>query len=904
MITIKVGGTPLYIPEDTTLVLEQHNNSFDIDNIASDIIWTFDLPGKPNAVALDHAQYVNISNHKRYRCEISFNGVVISNGYLYIQGVTDETTISCGVVLDGLGQDGWGERKLKENDYGADVQISPVTATLDEHRQNWINFLTGSLSADSIYKFFLFCCERFYKNNEAFGYHQNQWSAIVGHDEDKTFAKYVNRLFYGNTGILTPNWHVMNTADTAANGLKPFNTLGNNTDKLNGYCFAPAIRLDWLVRKVFASAGYRVTGDFLPNEFIKKLYIQSMNAMDGDMTQFGRDEYLYLTGGAMGTDVSNPPQNALDFGVKETTYNAFTHGSTASTFNFGIRADVDSLQHNQVTSSIYDYEDEVFFFWVCPSDTQQSGFPYVRCCVDSNAAVKDFRYGPWPYFGNLLDAASAAGYPAWGVSGAAPWIKMRFDDNGRFYGIDGFGNLVNNADYLYNIEYKETLVQLTPSHDNSGAYYPDAEQVYDIEGNFLATRFFERGNSTNPFCIRMVKAKVRSTKHTTWTGDWSVTPNATMAVNGYGAVPVFIPKQAQLEFLEYEETIAKTELNNTNTTMNVFDTMLRWKQHVPNVSNAEFIRKLCRFFGLSMYVNPFHKEVQLSFINDVFSAGSIDITPYVIGSERLAYDPKQYRITAATVLGTSSPAEDFLLPDVDKRADLEAARSKKRMSVFIRNENAYNIASQDEKSKKYTWETNAGNDHTLVIGKDGDEQEEVTADISVPNMKVVDIDNTPKYLCDIETNGNSKLMDDDYTGDFDMILQQYKGLQTISLGLPLIGTFKIETANPTCYDKNGNVSDDYLTLAATGRNSVGEKFLRQFYEFQADRENYRFTAKLPVDVFLKVYQMQMPQTAVGQQEKRWIMVQHRRYIPTTVSYEFGHGNYVLATIECARRHYE
>jgi hypothetical protein len=894
MITIKVGGTPLYIPEDTTLVLEQHNNSFDIDNIASDIIWTFDLPGKPNAVALDHAQYVNISNHKRYRCEISFNGVVISNGYLYIQGVTDETTISCGVVLDGLGQDGWGERKLKENDYGADVQISPVTATLDEHRQNWINFLTGSLSADSIYKFFLFCCERFYKNNEAFGYHQNQWSAIVGHDEDKTFAKYVNRLFYGNTGILTPNWHVMNTADTAANGLKLFNTLGNNTDKLNGYCFAPAIRLDWLVRKVFASAGYRVTGDFLPNEFIKKLYIQSMNAMDGDLSQFGKDEYLYLTGDVTGVN-DCATEYSCGIGINEVGYQGFKLGTQAPVFNFRLIADVDSLVTGTSltpTAAVpWTVEDEVFMLLVRSTDlVEQNKYPCVRSVKNHLAAQKDYFYGLHTFGPSVIKK-----------------YVMR-DNNMVIYwdtqGRERTGNTVTTSEGLY-------CIQLTPSTGDSTASYPDPEHAVDILGNFTAAQLLAQGNTNNTYVVELAKFKVKSVQHGTIDEHPDpddviydmVLPNGDTPADRY-ACKVYIEYYGDLEGLEYVSSIEKKELSATNTTMNVFDTMLRWKQHVPNVSNADFIRKLCRFFGLSMYVNPFHKEVQLSFINDVFSAGSIDITPYVIGSERLAYDPKQYRITAATVLGTSSPAEDFLLPDVDKRADLEAARSKKRMSVFIRNENAYNIASQDEKSKKYTWETNAGNDHTLVIGKDGDEQEEVTADISVPNMKVVDIDNTPKYLCDIETNGNSKLMDDDYTGDFDMILQQYKGLQAILIGSHLIGTFKIEAANPTCYDKNGNVSDDYLTLAATGRNSVGEKFLRRFYEFQADRENYRFTAKLPVDVFLKVYQMQMPQTAVGQQEKRWIMVQHRRYIPTTVSYEFGHGNYVLATIECARRHYE
>lgn len=892
MITIKVGGKPLYIPKDTTLVLEQNNNGFGIDNITSDIIWTFDIPGKPNAVALNQAQYNNVSNYKRYRCEIIFGGIVISYGYLFVQSVSNERNISCGVVLDGLGED-FGNRKLKENDYGDDVQISPVTATLDEHHTNWINFLTASLDADSIYKFFLFCCESFCKNNEAFGYHQNQWSPIVGHDEDKTFAKYVNRLFYGNT-IVSPNWQVMNTSDEAPNGLKLFNTLGNNTDKLNGYCFAPAIRLDWLVRKVFANAGYHVTGDFLPNDFIKKLYIQSMNAMDGDLSQFGKDEYLYLTGDVTGIN-DCATEYSCGIGINEVGYQGFKLGAQSPVFNFRLEADVDSLVTGTAltpTAAVpWTVEDEVYMLLVRSTElVEQNKYPCVRSVKSHTAAHRDYFYGLHTFGPSVIKK-----------------YVMRDNNTFTYWNIQGIeltGNTVTTNEGLY-------CIQLTPSTGDATAYYPDPEHAVDILGNFTATQLLAQGSTSKTYVVELAKFKVKSVQHGTIDEHPDpddviydmILPNGDTPADRY-ACKVYIEYYGDLEGLEYVSSIEKKELSSTNTTMNVFDIMLRWKQHVPNVSNADFIRKLCRFFGLSMYINPFLKEVQLSFINNVFNAGSVDITPYVIGSERLAYEPKQYRVTAATVLGTTSPAEDFLMPDVDKRADLNAARSKKRMSVFVTNENAYNIASQDEKSKKYTWTTNAGNDHTLIIGSDGDEQEEVTADISVPNMKVVDLDNTPKYLCDIETNGNSKLMDDDYTGDFDMILQQYKGLQSILIDPGLIGTIKIETANPTCYDKDGNVSDDYLTLAATGKNSVGEKFLRRFYEFQADRENFRFTAHLPVDVFWKVYTMQLPQTGRGATETRWIMVNNRRYIPTKVSYEFGKSDRVLATIECARRHYE
>lgn len=886
MITIKVGGKPLYIPKDTTLVLEQNNNSFDIDNITSDIIWTFDIPGKPNAVALNHAQYNNVSNYKRYRCEIIFGGIVISYGYLFVQSVSNERNISCGVVLDGLGED-FGNRKLRENDYGDDVQISPLTATLEQHRANWLNFLTGSLAADSIYKFFLFACERFYKNNEAYGYHQNQWSTLAntGHDE-KQWAKYINRLF---TQVITrfpeADETVLNTSDDIENGLKLFNTLSNNTDKLNGYGFAPALRLDWLVRKVFENAGYRVTGDFLSNEYIKKLYLQSMNAMDGDMTQFGVDEYLYLTNAA-GITPATLPQYYLSVGIDEIPYPGFQLKSGQKpVFNFRLCADVDSLITGQTITPTaedpWNKQDEVFMLYIRSSEAVANNeYPRYRAVLNHNAAVKDYVYG----YGRNAQINT----------------KMVYYDNNYYEYITGTGALATNTNVTPDPDLY--CIQLTPSVGDQ-CNYNDPEHAVDILGNYTAGQLLTQGNPMKKYVVELAKFRVKSVQHGAFDGNWSATFPATIVTSGYTSY-IRIQYYGQLDYLEYIESIEKTELAFTNTAMNVFDTMLRWKQHVPNVSNGDFIKKLCRFFGLSMYINPFHKEVQLSFINNVFEAGAVDITDYVTESERMTYDPKQYHITAATVLSTKDTAEDFRMPDVMKRADLDAARSKKRMSVFVTNENAYNIATQDEKTKKYTWETNAGNDHSLVIGDDGDDKEEVTADILVPNMKVVDTEGTAKYICDIEANGNSKLMDDDYTGDFDMILQQYKGRRFLAIGGRTFGEYRIEDANPTCYDKDGNPSDDYLTLAATGKNSVGEKFLRRFYEFQADRENFRFTAHLPVDVFWKVYNMQLPQTGRGATETRWIMVKNRRYIPTKVSYEFGKSDRVLATIECARRHYE
>lgn len=900
MITIKVGDTPLYIPKETTLTLEQHNNSFDIDNLTSDIIWTFDIPARPNAVALDNAHFVYISNHKKYRCTIGFNGIVIATGDLYIQSVTDEKKISCGVVLDGLGED-FANRKLKENDYGEDVVISQPTSSLETHRANWLSFLQGSLDDASIYKFFLFTCENFYKNNDAYGYYQNKRATLRTDHDEKFWCAYVNRLFiYYDTsqsaiGIPT----VGNLPDTSEFGIKLFNTLGNNTDKLNGFAFAPALRLDWLVKSVLGNAGYRVTGDFLENAYIKKLYLQSLNAMDADMTQFGVDEYLYVNN-AVGEDVTNPPEKYIDVGVDEISYKGFKLSSIAPVINFRLNADVDSLTHEERTGTLFSWDDEAFFLWVAPSD---AAFPRIRCTTNSSAAVKDFRYAAEPSITNLVAAAGTAGYGSWGNAGTSG-IKIRLEDNGVFHGIDQLGNEVHNANFLYGVEYNQTLIQLTETHDNQ-INYEDPEHAVDILGNFTASAFFNKARHANlNYTVRLVKAKISAIKHTAWNNNWNAYNESIALPYTSGTrliVPIFVPGNAQLEYIELIEVVEKTNLANTNTSLNVFDTMLRWHQHVPNVTNGDFLKKICKFFGLSMYVNPFLKTVQLSFANNLFKATSVDISQYIVNSERMTYEPKRYEISTETVLSKKSTAEDFLLDDVVKRSDLENARTKKRMSVFVANENAYNTASKDDTTGHFVWSTSSGNDKILSVGNDTDEKEEVSMEIAVPNMRVVDVEGRAEYLCDIACNGNSKLFDDDYTGEFDMILQQYKGQRFL---VRADKAYYIEDANPTSMSKNGVYNETYLDLAAVGKNAAGEKWLRKLYNFKSSQENYRFTARLPLWVFFKVYNTQMPQDTDPGAEVRWIMINNRKYMPLTISYEFGSNDTVLATIECARQHFE
>ena len=545
-------------------------------------------------------------------------------------------------------------------------------------------------------------------------------------------------------------------------------------------------------------------------------------------------------------------------------------------------------------------------------------YPKMRSVVNHNASVKDYRYGKLqPSWLRLGYAAADNGYPGFTNNAMGTCVCLVMKDNGRFYGISGGseqGNICQDADFFYGLEPDYAFIQLTPSYENTGANYNDPEQDVDILGNFTANAFFSVAqDSGGSYVVEMVKMSVKSPRHIVYNNNpaqTDMTLNLGQTTDGTGhssssnvPAPIFIQYNGQLEWLEYKETLATRSVANTNTLLNVFDTMLRWKKHVPNVTNADYIKKICKFFGLSLYVNPLHKEVQLSFVNNVFEAGAIDITDYVTDTERLTYEPRLYKVGVDTVLAKKGVAEDFILEDIKSKSELPPARSSKKCSIFVKNENAYRHSVMDSKTNKYKWELSAGNDKEMVIGNESDEKEELTTEIAVPNMRVVDVSTTSnRDFCDIATNGNSKLMDDDYTGEFEMIIQQKVGVKYALRYNGLLQWF--EYANPTSMSADGSVNNDFLDLATVGKNSVGEKWLRKFYEFKSHQERFRFVARLPLSMFLAVYSLQQPQHVAVCDEKRWIMVKNRKYLPTKITYEFGKGDFVLTTIECSRPHYD
>jgi hypothetical protein len=820
-------------------------------------------------------------------------GVPFSRGILYVQTATDAKRLSCGIVTNSFGV-GFGDRLLRENDYGNDITIS---ATEENHQTGWISFLEASLAVESIYKFFLFADESFYSDNEDYGYHQDLISGLLGINNDEQFCKFVNRLFFNSSG------HVIQNPDKSGNvkvrqGVRVFNS--SDPGKRNGYCFAPALRLDWLVRKVIENAGLSAQGSFFSNKQIHRLFSQSLNAMDGDVFQYGVKTWIHVGGSinAYGDSIKNAQKFHID--ADNDNHTSFGWGGGVN-FGFRLLLPVDELTHKSEAQTIWignnqgsvpvkvSKEDEIYALVIKEAKAE---FPNIRMKTSSTEAdgTKVYKYGKMPTGAELINRAEVN-------PGSLGSLWFTGNGNCRFnYWYGPIPMSIHSIPFY--TETRSTLIQLTRSHTKNVSFLSNLGGY--TEGS-VAPQWKPNWASTDHLFIQLVKCKVNSTDK----------PDILLTYNTLQFDRIEECNYGDIEFLTEYEVQESMAIDTTDTPLNIFTNVMRWKDHVPNLSNGEFLARICQLFGLNMFANPMTKEVQLSFFSDVLQAKSFDISQWVSTEERQEFQPKEYRVQITPALTAKSVSENKVIATAPTADDLPPAVVNKNKHAFVKAEKAYRRSTIIKDTSRFRWEQAGGDNRTLYAGaKAAEETEEVSIEANVPNMKMVDeeLDLTKrKYICELNMGGNSPLLDEDYTGEFDFILQQYHGHRLLALpgGVTTTSAY-IEDANPTRFTSGdtGTINASLLDLSADGEGSIGQQWLQPLYQFLGNCERYRFTAYLPVWAFQKVYTLLKPQSGSPAQQTRWLYVRGNRYIPMKMSFEFGTSQYVIATIECAAPHIE
>ena len=898
MIDIVVEGKSLIIPEGTAIVMEQKNNLLNGGELGADIVWTFDVASDANADVFRGGVYVYCSGAKRFDAELRFGGVPVARGVLYMQ-TASKNRIGCGMIVNAIVQ-GWGEKRLCENDFGDDILIANSKET---HQEGWLSFLEGTLEEDSVVKFMLFVSSGFVAGNDDFGcYVRDGRSVISGLENEDVafesnspqFRSYVNRLFVSDAG------NIINAGNDDGQGLRIFNQEVGGTQAENGYAFCPALRLEWLVKRLFEAEGFSVIGNFFLDARVLNLYVQSLCCMDGD-----RSQYDYMSRIQIKTDsrlaYGDTVMGEHDVKFVDEFENAksclITHPLNAGVCRLSVAYEFPVLGIGSVTeeTGMFTQSEEAYFLYIRPFSNDGTEHPLPDTVYTTNGSS---------LFGNLK-TWDEIGVPSWVTPG-----EISIDVNGdayiRNYTSAGVAQW-NTTTAILNVKENEALVQLSNLHNTNLT----REEIVDgvLKGAVECGMIV--GSSLVPIVLTasVVKATVYSSTKTT-RGNY---PGTTDEIRWY----VSGGRLTKMDSFEYVEDYSLQTLERP---FNIFANRLHYADHVPDMSNGELMQELSKMFGLNVYVDSMQRCVEISYFKDIYESKSIDITPYVVDDrvEREDVVNKRYSVVFDTCktqkeLNVGNKMEDIACAD-----ELGVAKYYPNKTVFVKNENAYRrstkVESEDSSEEEpgsssvyYSWKSQYGNDASLKTGSVDVEEEDVKVGIKVPNMRIVDTAmSAEKYLQEITEGGISPLFDTEFDGKFQMVITQYRGRKTIAIKADDDGASRgiysaqIEYANPTCYDERGNVVEGTWTLSARGENSVGEECLTDMYNMLSHNVPVRMVAYMPIDIALDVYRLNMPQRAAMKNQVRWLSYKSQRYMPTMVSYEFGSGDKVLVTIDAIR----
>lgn len=898
MVSISVNDRELFVPSDTQVVIEQHNAVFDADNIASEIVWTFDLPAAPNDTILNNVTHEHVSCYKEYSCKIAYDGMQIASGKLYVQQVSSDT-LMCGIVLNNLHQ--WGNRKLKDNALPTDVISDESTPGIYQHFKNWLAYLKETLAEDSRIKFPLFVSDGWSKSNKGYGYYAGHVSPLIEQNDEEADRNYVNRVIFDKNNNVDDRDDYDSNGQLVIPGNTPFNKiLIGNDEHQNGHTMAPAIRLVWLLQEIF---GGRIIGNFINDIQIARLFIQSLNSCDNNKWHTNSKNYLRVTGHSAPRDV-NPAYEPIDLDVDGEVYTGIiSNGTYAQTYEFGFEG-LQTPQRNLHTSAPWTYCDDFIAIVVCYYG-EPPVYPTMRMYSATLNGPETWRYGQWPKIASKV-VLSGGNEIRYDFRFATTVNNGGQRDNGAYriyytYYYEGAGQATTGyQDFWLNPNNTTAqLIQLTPSHARPNINYNDPSGVYSLLGTVHPeTTTATQGNNMYYKLVRVRAAGgiPNGNRRFPIEDTYNVGQTIYAQYNRQDA--------DEVEQLKVMEELSVPTNSLSELIKNIYDLKIKYSDHMPNITNAEMVGNLCKMFGLAMFYNAATNVMQLSFFKDLINSNYLDISEYITEAEKYKYEPGKYELKIDTCKSQSFKNKDFEIDDVTTHTILPPARRNKRRVGFVANENATRISEQDSQTFEWKWERGNGNNHTLTVGDSDEDATEVKPNVKVTNMRRTDPENSiTRYIAEVDASGNSKMFDNDYTGEFEMVLTQYKGkniFPTMYANIPALRRW-FEEMNPTCYDSNGNPSDKYLSLTATGENSVGEKYQQPLFDFLAQQEKFRFTAVLPMHVFLEVYKLMQPQDLPEAMQTRWLMIHHRRYLPQTITYTLSNGK-VVAQIECSRYH--
>jgi hypothetical protein len=341
--------------------------------------------------------------------------------------------------------------------------------------------------------------------------------------------------------------------------------------------------------------------------------------------------------------------------------------------------------------------------------------------------------------------------------------------------------------------------------------------------------------------------------------------------------------------------------------VNTFANKIVYSEHVPSLTNREFLCNICNMFGLNYFIDSNTKQIELSFFKDLNNSKHIDISEYLLTNETdiEIKDDKNYSF----FLG-SYTEEDISIKDkcdeVINKYPMPPAKDSNGKICFIKNLNKFQIAEKKDNAPNYQffwWVDYAGNVKKLQIGS-GENTEEISPTVKIPYL-ISSWNNAMRrdthIVTKINKTGISKVFD---TGESeqDLILLNYHGRQKLLRSLRNIpnNIIEFEFASPVCWDKGGHILSG-INLTATGENSVGEKFVKPVLEMLSKYKKVNMKFLFPIHVFLDMIKLIKPQLETPSDQSRFVMVNNIKFLPIKMKFEFTQGRTeVLSEIQFAQ----
>ncbi len=300
MYSIKIGSLYVVLDDNSTLSLERNNPLFATELLPGDWSLPFTVPDCPtNDIIFNLPK--DIANI--YPFEADYNAQLYIGDKLYSNGRINVTRTEKGRYNLVFGNEisrlksAIEGKKLNEFDYGGVRTFGTTSDDIIAHAKDTV------LADPLVY--------------------------------DYVFPTIYNDTFYGEAQVNNPYYLLMLNVYNAAGAAFKKNVIVTTESAANKYALAPQPYLQYIIKRIFAAAGFLLAGDFMNDSEMKKLLVYSNYAIDKKTavthhskailsTGYTDDSGLVIfdndsTGG--GTDLDNDYNNATgEYTIPEAGY--------------------------------------------------------------------------------------------------------------------------------------------------------------------------------------------------------------------------------------------------------------------------------------------------------------------------------------------------------------------------------------------------------------------------------------------------------------------------------------------------------------------------------------------------------------------------------------------------------